>query len=269
MRARTTSARVAEISVSATSAAQVRRVAAAAMARPKRTAWPTLPRSTWARSVTSSRRMTGAGRAARTARPIRPQCRTGLAVIAQGPGPERGTGVSYGQASSAAQYSIAYCGQIARFVDTPFCPAIHSVPRGDHAPEQPPQPLQEGVAGRHLRPLRGARPGARLPVRGVRRARGRPRARARRPGGLGLPGKAGLSGRVPIYAGRPADDVPWPSVDDAAVRRLRRRGGVQPALSLPAGARPDRPLGGVRPADADRIRLRPPDGAGGGGEGGG
>ena len=37
MRARTTSARVAEISVSATSEAQVRRVAAEAMARPKRT----------------------------------------------------------------------------------------------------------------------------------------------------------------------------------------------------------------------------------------
>src|SRR3972149_6093572 len=113
MRARTTSARVAEISVSATSDAQVSRVAAEAMARPKRTAWPTLPRSTWARSVTSSSRRTGAGSAPRTARVIRPQCRTGLAVIAQGPGPERGTGVSYGQASSAAQYSIAYLGQIA------------------------------------------------------------------------------------------------------------------------------------------------------------
>src|SRR3990170_5312367 len=126
MRARTTSARVAETSVSATSAAQVRRVAAAAMARPKRTAWPTLPRSTWARSVTSSRRMTGAGSAPRTARVIRPQCRTGLAVIAQGPGPGRGTGVSYGQASSAAQYSIAYLGQIAQgrrgSLTPPFAP---------------------------------------------------------------------------------------------------------------------------------------------------
>src|SRR3990170_4278451 len=167
MRARTTSARVAETSVSATSEAQVRRVAAAAMARPKRTASPTLPRSTWARSVTQSRRMTGAGRAARTARAITVQWRTGVGLICAEDALRGGASASGGAAWLAAQYSIAYCGQIARFVDTPFCPAIHSVPRGDHAPEQPPQRLQEAVAGRHLRPLRGARPGARLPVRGV------------------------------------------------------------------------------------------------------
>src|SRR3990170_7861586 len=267
MRARTTSARVAEISVSATSEAQVRRVAAAAMARPKRTAWPTLPKSTWARLVTSSRRMTGAGRAPRTARAMIVQWRTGVGLIC-GRDELCGVARAFGEAAwLAAQYSIAHCGHIAGFVDTPFCAAIHSVPRGDHAPERPPQRLQEGVAGRHLRPLRGARPGAGLPVRGVRRARGRPGVRARRPGGLGLRGEAGLSGGVPVYAGRPADDVSRPAVDDAAVRRLRRRGGVQPALPLPAGARPDRPLRGVRPADADRIRLRPPDGAGRGGEG--
>src|SRR3990172_10500186 len=178
MRARTTSARVADISVSATSDAQVRRVAAEAMARPKRTAWPTLPRWTCARSVTQSRRMTGAGRAARIARAMIAQWRTGVGLICAG---DKLCGVAWASGEAAwlaAQYSIAYCGQIARFVDTPFCPAIHSVPRGDHAPEQPPQRLQEAVAGRYLRPLRGARPRARLPVRGVRPARGSPRARA-------------------------------------------------------------------------------------------
>src|SRR3990170_1585054 len=167
MRARTTSARVAETSVSATSAAQVRRVAAEAIASPKTMAWPTLPRSTWARPVTSIRRMTGAGRAPRTARAMIVQCRTGVGLISAEDAPCGGAWASGGAAWLAAQYSIAYCGQIARFVDTPFCPAIHSVPRGGHAPEQPSQRLQEAVAGRYLRPLRGARPGAGLPVRGV------------------------------------------------------------------------------------------------------
>src|SRR3990170_1416162 len=268
MRARTTRARVAEISVSATSDAQVSRVAAAAMASPKRSAWPTLPRSTWARSVTSSRRIMGAGRAPRIARAIIVQWRTGVGLISAEDELCVVARASGWAAWLAAQYSIAYCGHIARFVDTPFYPAIHSVPRGDHAPEQPQQPLQEGVAGRHLRPLSGARPGAGLPVRGVRRTRRRPRLCAGRPGGLGLPGEAGLSWGVPVHARRPADDVSRPAVDDATVRRLRGRAGVQPALSLPAGARPDGPLGGVRSADADRLRLRPRDGAGGGGEGG-
>src|SRR3970040_1377176 len=136
MRARTTSARVAEISVSATSEAQVRRGAAEAMARPKRTAWPTLPRSGWARSVTSSRRMMGAGRAARIARAMIVQCRTGVGLICAEDALRGGASASGGAAWLAAQYSIAYRGHIARFVDTPFWPAIHSVPRGDHAPEQ-------------------------------------------------------------------------------------------------------------------------------------
>src|SRR3989304_10631815 len=84
MRARTTSARVAEISVSATSDAQVRRVAAEAIARPKMSAWPTLPRSTWAMSVIQSRRMTGAGRAPRIARAMIVQWRTGVGLICAG-----------------------------------------------------------------------------------------------------------------------------------------------------------------------------------------
>src|SRR3990172_6989273 len=154
MRARTTSARVAEISVSATSEAQVRRVAAAAMASPKRTAWPTLPRSTSATPLISGRRRTGAGRATSIARAMIVQLRTGVGLIRGGGALCGGSWASVGASWLAAQYSIAYWEQIARFVDTPFCPAIHSTPRGNHGAERPPQPLQEGLAGRDLQPLR-------------------------------------------------------------------------------------------------------------------
>src|SRR3972149_1530775 len=140
MRARTTSARVAEISVSATSEAQVRRVAAAAMARPKRTASPTLPRSTWARSVTSSRRMTGAGRAPRTARAITVQWRTGGGLICAEDAPCGGGGgawASGGAAWLAAQYSIAYCRHIAASLTPPFAPRYtqsheETMPQNNH-----------------------------------------------------------------------------------------------------------------------------------------
>ena len=42
---------------------------------------------------------------------------------------------------------------------------------------------------------------------------------------------------------------------------------VQRALPLPAGAGADRPLGRLRPADADGLRRRPPAGRGRGGQG--
>src|SRR3990172_1466946 len=137
MRARTTSARVAEISVSATSEAQVRRVAAEAMARPKRTAWPTLPRSTWARSVTSSRRMTGAGRAPRTARAMIVQGRRGVGLICAEDAPCGGAWASGGAAWLAAQYSIAYCRHIAASLTPPFAPRYtqsheETMPQNNH-----------------------------------------------------------------------------------------------------------------------------------------
>src|SRR3972149_9330720 len=124
MRARTTSARVAEISVSATSEAQGGRGAAEAMARPKRTAWPTLPRSTCARSVTQSRRMTGAGRAPRIARAMIVQWRTGVGLICAEDELCVVAWASGGAAWLAAQYSIAHCGHIDRFVYTPFFPPV-------------------------------------------------------------------------------------------------------------------------------------------------
>ena len=44
-------------------------------------------------------------------------------------------------------------------------------------------------------------------------------------------------------------------MDHAAVRRLRLGGREQPPLSFPAGIGADRPVGGVRSADADGPRL--------------
>ena len=49
---------------------------------------------------------------------------------------------------------------------------------------------------------------------------------------------------------------------------LRHRGREQPALQLSAGAGADRPVRGVRPAHADRLRRRRPDLPGRGGQGG-
>ena len=66
----------------------------------------------------------------------------------------------------------------------------------------------------------------------------------------------GRPGEYPFTRGRPADHVPQPLLDHAPVRRLRHRRGDEPPLPLPPRARPDRPLGRLRPADADGLRLR-------------
>ena len=121
------------------------------------------------------------------------------------------------------------------------------------------------------RAIRGATAGARRPGRrpSTRRAErrerfatssghrgpgplhpGRPRRRLRR----GPRPRA--AGRVPVHPRRPADDVPLPLLDDAPVRRLRDGRGDEPALPLPPRAGPDRPVGRLRPADPDGLRLR-------------
>ena len=82
-----------------------------------------------------------------------------------------------------------------------------------------------------------------------------------------VPGAARLPRRVPLHPRRAADHVPRPLLDDAPVCRLRHRRREQPALPLPAGAGPDRPERGLRPADADRLRRGRPAGAGRGGQG--
>ena len=66
-----------------------------------------------------------------------------------------------------------------------------------------------------------------------------------------------LPGRLSVHARRLSVDVPRQAVDDAAVRRLRHGGGDERALPVPARARPDGALDGVRHADADGLRLRP------------
>ncbi len=100
-----------------------------------------------------------------------------------------------------------------------------------------------GAHGRALLDDLGDRERAALDA-GERRGRLRPRPR--------------LPGRVSVHPRRVSVDVPRPAVDDAAVRGLRHRGGDERALPLPHGARADRPLDGLRHADADGLRLRPP-----------
>ena len=80
--------------------------------------------------------------------------------------------------------------------------------------------------------------------------RGRRRPRPRR-----APRRAG---RVPVHARHPSRDVPLAALDDAPVRGLRDRAGDQHPLPVPAREGLDRPLDGVRPADAARARLRRP-----------
>ena len=75
--------------------------------------------------------------------------------------------------------------------------------------------------------------------------------------GLGSPRRARVSRRVSLHPRHPADDVPRPALDDAAVRRVRDRGRVQPALPLPARAGRHRPQRRLRSADTDGLRLRP------------
>ena len=65
----------------------------------------------------------------------------------------------------------------------------------------------------------------------------------------------GFRGRVPVHPRRAADDVSRAAVDDAPVRGLRQRRGVQSPLSLPVRAWADRALGRVRSADPDGPRL--------------
>jgi hypothetical protein len=105
-----------------------------------------------------------------------------------------------------------------------------------------------------LRDPLGHPPGAPLHPRG---------RRDRLPAGFGIPGG------VPLHPRDLPDDVSGAAVDHAPIRRLRHRRGVQPALPLPAGSGPDRPLGGLRPPHPAGLRRRPPHGPRGGRPGGG
>ena len=73
----------------------------------------------------------------------------------------------------------------------------------------------------------------------------------------GLPADAGRPRQLPLHPRPLPRDVPQAALDHAPVRRLLQRRRVQPALPLPARAGHDRALGRLRPADPDRLRLRP------------
>ena len=89
-------------------------------------------------------------------------------------------------------------------------------------------------------------------LRGRERAALHPRERRDR-----LGARPRLPRRVSLHARRLPVDVPRQALDDAAVRRLRHRRGDERALPLPARARADGALDGLRHADADGLRLRP------------
>ena len=67
----------------------------------------------------------------------------------------------------------------------------------------------------------------------------------------------GYPGEFPFTRGVYPVDVPRPSVDDAAVRRLRHSRGDERALPLPPRARADGALDRLRHADAHGLRLGP------------
>src|SRR5215813_9359400 len=60
-----------------------------------------------------------------------------------------------------------------------------------------------------------------------------------------------------VHARRLRDDVSGTFVDDATIRRLRHGRRIEPPLQIPARTWHDRLVGGVRFADADRLRQRP------------
>ncbi len=91
----------------------------------------------------------------------------------------------------------------------------------------------------------------------LHRLRHRDRAALRRGRPPGRPGRAPRRARrVPVHPRHPQGDVPPADLDDAPVRGLRERQGVQRALPLPARARRHRPVDGLRPAHPARPRLR-------------
>ena len=128
------------------------------------------------------------------------------------------------------------------------------------------QPGGRRLRGRHHPPRRRSRAGERRAGRRRPRARDASRLRPRR---LGRRSRARprTSGRVPLHPRRLPQHVHRPALDHAPVRRVRHRAGDQPPLPPAARRRADGAVHRVRSADADGLRLRPPDGAGRGGPG--
>ena len=74
--------------------------------------------------------------------------------------------------------------------------------------------------------------------------------------------RPGFPGRFSLHPGHPADDVPRPALDDAAVRGLRDGRRIEPTLPVPSEPGRHRPECRLRPAHANGLRLGPPAGAG-------
>ena len=64
------------------------------------------------------------------------------------------------------------------------------------------------------------------------------------------------AGGVSVHEGHLGGGVPEPVLDDAAVRRVRLGARVEPPVPVPPRTGADGPFGGLRPADADGLRLR-------------
>jgi len=79
---------------------------------------------------------------------------------------------------------------------------------------------------------------------------------ASKPYGFPARRKAWQAGRVSIYSRCVSADVRGPPLDDAPVRRVRQRPGVQPALPRADRGGHHRALGRLRPAHPDGLRLR-------------
>src|SRR5262249_11374738 len=77
---------------------------------------------------------------------------------------------------------------------------------------------------------------------------------------LGSGGRAGSARGVPVPSRRLPLDVHRAGMDHAPVRRLRHRGGVQPAVPPADRGRHHGPFGGFRPAYPDGLRLGRPSG---------
>ena len=91
--------------------------------------------------------------------------------------------------------------------------------------------------------------------------RGRSRRRAQlrpRRSRCGTPRADRGARRIPLHARQPPGWVPRQALDVPAVLGLRHRRVVERALQAPAERRRHRALGGGRPADPDRLRLRRP-----------
>ncbi len=117
------------------------------------------------------------------------------------------------------------------------------------------------------RPSRCCGRDARAPPHGVG-PRVPPCVRSARPRGLGPGGEARRARPLPVHPRRLRHDVHRPALDDAPVRRVRHGRGVQRPLPPADRGGHGRSFGGVRPADADGLRLRRARGARGGRQGG-